>query len=441
MKTLVTVILEKRTPRKKEKEEDPDIYPIKLRVTQGKTQRYYSLPHSKTNGITFEATEVEWMKINEAGARGRLRDIKIQIPLIITEAENIITKIGDFSFEKFRTAFYAKSNQSRKKLYNYFEEYIAGLKREGRISTAQSYECAMNSFKEYDPRMDFERVDKAYLNSYETWFLARRRVNKDGTVKTNSVTTVGIYTRSLRTIFNLAIGAGVTDNYPFGKTNFTPPSGANIKKALNLEDIKKILSYQAVSKSPNDLARDLWIFSYFSNGMNITDICSLKEKNIKGDMDTIEFVREKTRLSRTSRQKKVEVLIVEETKAIIQKWCTLKNDPDNYIFPFFKKEYNAEQRRKTVQQLVKTTNKYLKKMSQDLDLPMKITTYHSRHSYASILKESGAPLEYISESLGHANVQTTESYLKSFSRTHKQKWSDALRGKAISDDSATDNSK
>ena len=79
-------------------------------------------------------------------------------------------------------------------------------------------------------------------------------------------------------------------------------------------------------------------------------------------------------------------------------------------------------------QPINTTNKYLGRLSQQLDLPVKITTYSARHSFASILKESGAPVEYISEALGHSNQQTTVSYLKSFSQAHKLKWAAALRG-------------
>ncbi len=100
------------------------------------------------------------------------------------------------------------------------------------------------------------------------------------------------------------------------------------------------------------------------------------------------------------------------------------------MFPFFKKDFTPLKKRATVMQLVKTTNKYLRKMAKELDLPMDITTYHARHSYASILKESGAPIEYISESPGHTSTQTTESYMKSFSRAHREKWADALRGKS-----------
>ncbi len=426
MNVTVSVVLETRTPKKKRDPGDPDVYPIKLRLTQNKTQRYFRLPKSKTAGIVFEATEDEWSRINSTGARGKLRDIKLQIPKVIEEAENVIKGLEEFSFREFRDAFYKEKRRS-KTLFDFFQEYIHTLYKEDRVATAQSYQCALNSFKTYDPHMNFAKVDKAYLDAYERWFLSMPKGQKrQGGQK--SQTTAGIYTRSLRTIFNIAKKAGATTRYPFGRDGYTPPSGANVKKGLEMDDIKKIVDYSPKHKSPEDQARDLFVFSYFSGGMNIKDICSIRVKDIKGDLQTIEFVREKTKLSRRGSQRKSEVLVVPETKAIIEKWGKPEGDPEDYVFPFFKKDFTPLNKRATIMQLVKTTNKYLRKMAQELDLPMDITTYHARHSYASILKESGASIEYISETLGHTNTQTTEAYLKSFSRAHREKWADALRG-------------
>jgi site-specific recombinase XerD len=50
-----------------------------------------------------------------------------------------------------------------------------------------------------------------------------------------------------------------------------------------------------------------------------------------------------------------------------------------------------------------------------------ISTYTARHSYASVLKRSGANIAYISESLGHSNLKTTENYLASFEKEERIK--------------------
>lgn len=51
----------------------------------------------------------------------------------------------------------------------------------------------------------------------------------------------------------------------------------------------------------------------------------------------------------------------------------------------------------------------------------KVTTYTARHSFATVLKRSGANIAYISESLGHSDLKTTEAYLASFEKEERQK--------------------
>lgn len=51
----------------------------------------------------------------------------------------------------------------------------------------------------------------------------------------------------------------------------------------------------------------------------------------------------------------------------------------------------------------------------------KVTTYTARHSFATVLKCSGANIAYISESLGHSDLKTTEAYLASFEKEERQK--------------------
>jgi len=48
------------------------------------------------------------------------------------------------------------------------------------------------------------------------------------------------------------------------------------------------------------------------------------------------------------------------------------------------------------------------------------TYYTARHSYATVLKRSGAPVSFISESLGHSDIKTTQSYLASFENEAKR---------------------
>ncbi len=61
-------------------------------------------------------------------------------------------------------------------------------------------------------------------------------------------------------------------------------------------------------------------------------------------------------------------------------------------------------------------NIYLKRLSERFELP-KVTIYTARHTYANILKRSGAPSNVIQDSLGHTTEAMTQTYLNSFETT------------------------
>jgi integrase len=55
-----------------------------------------------------------------------------------------------------------------------------------------------------------------------------------------------------------------------------------------------------------------------------------------------------------------------------------------------------------------------------------ITTYYARHSFATILKNSGVSTEFICEALGHTSLQTTKNYLAGFEQDAIRKTTDVL---------------
>lgn len=80
-------------------------------------------------------------------------------------------------------------------------------------------------------------------------------------------------------------------------------------------------------------------------------------------------------------------------------------------------------------QFIKTINNYMKKIGADIGYDKPLTTYSARHSFTTILKRSGAPLGFISESLGHQSLQTTKAYLDSFEDGTRRKYAEMLMPK------------
>ena len=238
-----------------------------------------------------------------------------------------------------------------------------------------------------------------------------------------SKTTIGIYLRSLRTIYNLQkIDPKL---YPFGegKHKYSIPTGKNIKKALTVNEIALIYNYQAKPGSTQEMAKDYWLFLYLSNGMNVKDFCLLKWGNIVGDM--FEYERAKTARSKQE-SKQISVAIKPETWDIIKKWGQPSLNKNAFIFPHLQPGMDAEKERAIYQQLTKTINKHMKRIVKEVGIEKNVTTYFARHSFATVMKRSGAQIELISELLGHSSVNVTRSYLDSFEKEQIQEKTNAL---------------
>lgn len=270
--------------------------------------------------------------------------------------------------------------------------------------------------KAFHPRkLSFEKITPDFLMDYERWMLSEG----------NSLTTVGIYLRPLRALCKLAIEDGVLSqqNYPFSKRKYQIPAGQNIKKALTLKDIQKIFDYQPVTDSEAK-NRDLWLFSYLCNGINVKDIARLKYSNIQDGKIT--FIRAKTERTSKKNLKFIVAILNSEAKEIIQRWGNSLSTPNAYVFDILFEGVTPERERALVQQATKNINKYIKRISTSLGIEKNVTTYTARHSFSTILKRSGAPIEFIRESLGHHDLKTTESYLDSFEDDVKKQYASFL---------------
>ncbi|EMR04687.1 site-specific integrase [Cesiribacter andamanensis] len=387
-------------------------FAVKLRVTSQRKQKYY--PVMVDHG-QVSLTQEDWHRVYGQRPRQDYKNLKLAFEAFESRALKIISELPVFTFEGFEKRLSAKGNPDD--LFSAFREYEESLRSAGRASTADSYGTAQRSLERYwgKNKLPFDQVSVEFLKKYEEWML------KEG----NSTTTVGIYLRYVRTLFNLAIeeGAVKQSQYPFGKRRYEIPAARNVKKALLPADIRKLFLYQPATDSEAK-ARDLWLFSYLCNGINIRDIANLQYKDL--DDGKITFVRAKTRHTTRKNLRPIQVVLLPEALQIIERWGNKPALSDSFVFPILEEGLSAEKELARVKQATKTINTYVKRIAGSLGIGKHVTTYTARHSYSTILKRSGAPIEVISESLGHNNLKTTESYLDSFSDETKRKYASHL---------------
>ena len=375
---------------------------IKIRVYFNRKYMYYS------TDIDLKPEELEKVLTAKRRTADR-KEISKKLNRYYQKAENIIDKLDTaFTFEKF-AEMYLESRDVYNTVYHVFDKYISDLETEGRISTASSYRCTKNSLENFKKSLMFTDITPSFLKKYERWMLDNGK----------SITTVGMYLRALRAIFNQQnIDSKL---YPFGRGKYEIPSGENIKKALTIEEISRIYNYEATGSEA--MARDYWIFLYLCNGMNVKDFCSLKWEDIDGNILT--YQREKTK--RTNKKpKKITVSLKPETWEIINKYGIRSVVPGSYIFPHYEKGITATRKQEVSQQLTKTINKYMKRIARNVGINKNVTTYFARHSFATILKRSGTDIAMISDLLGHSSLGVTESYLDSFESDQISKQTDVL---------------
>lgn len=400
------VILDKRIQK------HDGTYAVKLRITQFREQKYY--PLSKHLSVD------DWKLLQEENPKDKeLKRLKLLFSEIEKKATKLIDEMDTFSFQEFEKKFNQKPKSTSDVLDAINSKKVI-LKADGRLNSAESYKSTHKSFTEFiasknRKKLKYSDVTTEWLKEYEAWMKAKQ----------TSITTTGIYIRNLRTIYNQAMEEGIIQRefYPFGKRKYQIPAGKNIKKALTIEEIKMIFDYIPLNDAERK-ARDLWLFSYLCNGVNITDIANLKYKNLT--KRHISFIRSKTEKSTKTSQKQITIIRIPEIDEIIKRWGVKQMESEIFIFNLISNEDTPEQQLAKIKQATKTINKYIKRIGNSLKLEHNLTTYTARHSFATVLKRSGAPIEFISESLGHKDLKTTENYLDSFEDDMKESYQKQL---------------
>ncbi|WP_031530533.1 tyrosine-type recombinase/integrase [Dyadobacter crusticola] len=442
---------------------------VKLRITHERTQRRFAFPIK--NGVLISEKDFERLvKYHETGNERVAEEIRLlynKLRPYIDKATHLASSISPFSFEAFRESFLDETPEENKNVDNTnvlaaLNEKAALMRRESRLGNALNYELVgksllrfINSMSDEDkveflnyspvpkrnvpaeqpPILRFEHITKDFLKVYEQWMLVHGKAQKKkvqpGEIPNMdtpaSLTTVGIYCRHLRSVYNDAIEAGHVDRacYPFGKNRYIIPAGANIKKALKKEDVMKIINYPC-KPGFEQRARDLWVFSYLSNGMNFADILKLKVADLDLETNQISFVRQKTARATKGGSKRIRINLIPFSEEVIDRWKTQSSRPSSFLFDILKEGMDVEQQKKTIQQVIKITNQYMRGIAKQLEITGDVNTYAARHSFSTILLQSEAPIAFISQALGHANIKTTEAYLGSFDDEKTKKYLKAL---------------
>ena len=303
----------------------------------------------------------------------------------------------------FDTLFEPTTRKAGITIEDGFNAEIERLESLGKINSATKHKYALQVLDGYKSvKTALEAIDLDYLKGLELYL--RQRGNKDNSIATRFAIFKAIYNKAVKE------GKVTVKQNPFTLFQVGSLWAKTRKRAIDKDDIQRLIDLEIADGHTTEyrrLARDLFLFSYFTAGMNFGDIARLRYKDI---------VKGRVNYSRHKTQKLLSFQLVPNALQIIEKYSKANHAQEDYIFPILDRSEHktAQQIFNRLHKVLRKVNRELKTLGEQIGLKMPLTTYVARHTYATVLKRSGVSVALISESLGHSDLSTTQIYLDSF---------------------------
>lgn len=227
-----------------------------------------------------------------------------------------IVSIGREFKGAFQYVFSAPAKETGENLSDFVFSLTQSLRNDRRNSQAHSFASLLSSLREFvkTDEIKFADIDAGFVHDYAGW------------LKQTGITesTQSFYLRTLRTLLNKAQKNGLVEVSPEWfmevNTRIYKPSDSRDTK-LSRDVLLKIENLDLPSNGPLALVRDMFMFGFYCEGMELVDIANLTTDNLK---DGLMIYRR--------RQKGVKKVVVlgSEAKKIIKRYVI---PGQHYIFP------------------------------------------------------------------------------------------------------------
>lgn len=282
-----------------------------------------------------------------------------------------------------------KRRLSVNKFINLSLPFIQKISSSKSASTIKNYKTAINALSEFASSESYE-MNQDTMVAFYSYLLNDRCKN-----------TTSCYLRSLRSLYNMMVEQKIiTQCFPFEKISTS--NSRTSKRALGLNEIKKINNLSLKQGADIKMYQDIFMFSVYGFGIPFVDLANLKKENIKNN--TIVFERSKTKQT-------IRIPITNDMQNIISRYW---NKDSLFVFPIL--THHIHDNKKAYNQYLYQLSKYNKnlKIIAEKAGVKRITSYVARHTWASIALQQNIDICIISQAMGHESLQTTQIYLKQF---------------------------
>ena len=362
-------------------------YPVRIRIQHNRmfllSTEFEATP-DVWDGSGYNKKAQNWQAKNVA-----LRSLinKIERRLFELEDSGTLGKMDDRKLkEDLKRVISGKPENEERKFVEVMSEFM-GTK--AKRSTASCYEGTIRKLEGYDDNCTFSSIDRKWLADFNAYMLGSG-------MKVNAC---GVHLRNIRTVFNYAIDEGYTDSYPFRR--FSIPKEQTRKRSLTVEQLRALRDCPC--EEWQEKYRDMFMLMFYMIGINAIDLFGAKKSDVSGGR--LEYKREKT-------GRLYSVKIEPEAWRIIKKHegkDYLVDVMENYGYykDFLHRMNDALRKIGGLERAGKGGKKVRTPLFPD------ISSYWSRHTWATIAAGLDIPKETISEALGHSiGSEVTAIYIR-----------------------------
>jgi integrase/recombinase XerD len=377
-------------------------YPIIIRIT---CNRQVCTINSGAN-IQKEYWDIKGANVKSSYANAQLINrkvtefyLKVQKVVLELEGEGLF----DFDFLKERLNSNYKPTKAARTITfkDYAQRLIDSMLNINKAGNAIIYQTATNRLLAYanNPNIKFTEITFTFLDGF------KNNLIKSG-LKANSISN---YFRTLRAIYNKAIKEKLIDRsyYPF--LDITVKTERTAKRAITLDELISIIKLDLKVNSQEWKARSYFLLSFALRGASFTDLAYLKPENIRKGYLT--YKRRKT-------GKELKIKLLSFTNDIINDY---HGSNSKYLLPILPPTIVEDSlaAKKVILQWIKTSNKYLNRLGEICEIEDEITSYVTRHTFATLAKKKlGYSNEVIAECLGHEyGNKITNTYLDNYDQS------------------------
>ena len=366
---------------------------VMLRIQAQGTTKYSSL------GV--KVTKRDWSEARKEvkSSHPHYEDLNETIKKALFEAERALYRLqrdGE-SITASRLKGEIEVSDKRKDFWIFASDWLEEKRRRKQTHYWRRARAVLRKLQEYSGRpLPWSQLTPAFLRKFDTYMLDELG---------NSSSTRAIAFRLLKTIVNDAVRIGLVakDTNPFPRFTM-PESKGRPKVKLSLEEMGALSALELRPGSSEELARDMFEFSFRVRGLRFGDVVRLKWSDISNGR--IEIVTGKT-------QKAISVRIDESVRRILDKYYDEEN-PDAFVFPPLRKAdlSTPESEVAAVASANASVNKALKKVAALLGIDRPLSFHSARHTLAHAAYTKGIDARTIQAVLTHSKPSVTDRYLR-----------------------------